>query len=324
MPPGKRAGPCGHRPLPLPRIGDELYLFVWREKVIPTLGVVLVDWARSAPTASSSATRPATSARSPTRPSPRWPRSSTSPRTTEAGGGDRRPDEGTPRGCQPELPALRSCLIHLHYRRREYWPKWPTTGHLRRAARAPTAGGRKEPVAETTVSTRSSPAAGPPEGALERSAGAFTRAQGSSGRAPREAPAAILSSKRDFAYIFQGGQIPCRGKSCSSSWRSRSCSVRPSSPRAVATQGPPGRATSRRRLLPPPPASRSRSASTRASAGSWRWMPSSPSTASRWRWKRSATSGWAGLSSTSRRTTHPTPSRPWTRRASSWRATRSR
>lgn len=26
------------------RIGDELYLFVWREKVIPTLGVVLVDW----------------------------------------------------------------------------------------------------------------------------------------------------------------------------------------------------------------------------------------------------------------------------------------
>ena len=28
------------------RIADELYLFVWREKVIPTLGVVLVDWAR--------------------------------------------------------------------------------------------------------------------------------------------------------------------------------------------------------------------------------------------------------------------------------------
>jgi len=27
------------------RIADELYLFVWREKVIPTLGVVLVDWA---------------------------------------------------------------------------------------------------------------------------------------------------------------------------------------------------------------------------------------------------------------------------------------
>jgi hypothetical protein len=26
------------------RIGDELYLFVWREKVIPTLGVVIVDW----------------------------------------------------------------------------------------------------------------------------------------------------------------------------------------------------------------------------------------------------------------------------------------
>ena len=26
------------------RIGDELYLFVWREKVIPTLGVVMVDW----------------------------------------------------------------------------------------------------------------------------------------------------------------------------------------------------------------------------------------------------------------------------------------
>lgn len=26
------------------KIGDELYLFVWREKVIPTLGVVLVDW----------------------------------------------------------------------------------------------------------------------------------------------------------------------------------------------------------------------------------------------------------------------------------------
>jgi hypothetical protein len=26
------------------RIGDELYLFVWREKVIPTLGVVVVDW----------------------------------------------------------------------------------------------------------------------------------------------------------------------------------------------------------------------------------------------------------------------------------------
>ena len=27
------------------RIADGLYLFVWREKVIPTLGVVLVDWA---------------------------------------------------------------------------------------------------------------------------------------------------------------------------------------------------------------------------------------------------------------------------------------
>ena len=27
------------------RIADELYLFVWREKVIPTLGIVLVDWA---------------------------------------------------------------------------------------------------------------------------------------------------------------------------------------------------------------------------------------------------------------------------------------
>jgi hypothetical protein len=26
------------------RITDELYLFVWREKVIPTLGIVLVDW----------------------------------------------------------------------------------------------------------------------------------------------------------------------------------------------------------------------------------------------------------------------------------------
>ena len=26
------------------KIGDEFYLFVWREKVIPTLGVVLVDW----------------------------------------------------------------------------------------------------------------------------------------------------------------------------------------------------------------------------------------------------------------------------------------
>jgi hypothetical protein len=26
------------------RIADDLYLFVWREKVIPTLGVVLVDW----------------------------------------------------------------------------------------------------------------------------------------------------------------------------------------------------------------------------------------------------------------------------------------
>lgn len=26
------------------KIGDDLYLFVWREKVIPTLGVVLVDW----------------------------------------------------------------------------------------------------------------------------------------------------------------------------------------------------------------------------------------------------------------------------------------
>ncbi len=25
-------------------IGDELYLFVWREKIVPTLGVVLVDW----------------------------------------------------------------------------------------------------------------------------------------------------------------------------------------------------------------------------------------------------------------------------------------
>ena len=30
---------CHHR-----SIGDELYLFVWREKVIPTLGVVIVDW----------------------------------------------------------------------------------------------------------------------------------------------------------------------------------------------------------------------------------------------------------------------------------------
>jgi hypothetical protein len=28
------------------KIGDELYLFVWREKVIPTLGVVIVDWRR--------------------------------------------------------------------------------------------------------------------------------------------------------------------------------------------------------------------------------------------------------------------------------------
>ena len=27
------------------RIAEELYLFVWREKVVPTLGVVLVDWA---------------------------------------------------------------------------------------------------------------------------------------------------------------------------------------------------------------------------------------------------------------------------------------
>ncbi len=26
------------------KIGDDLYLFVWREKIIPTLGVVLVDW----------------------------------------------------------------------------------------------------------------------------------------------------------------------------------------------------------------------------------------------------------------------------------------
>jgi hypothetical protein len=26
------------------KIADELYLFVWREKVIPTLGIVLVDW----------------------------------------------------------------------------------------------------------------------------------------------------------------------------------------------------------------------------------------------------------------------------------------
>jgi len=32
---------CHHR-----KIGDELYLFVWREKVIPTLGVVMVDWRR--------------------------------------------------------------------------------------------------------------------------------------------------------------------------------------------------------------------------------------------------------------------------------------
>ena len=31
---------CHHR-----RLGDQLYLFVWREKIIPTLGVVLVDWA---------------------------------------------------------------------------------------------------------------------------------------------------------------------------------------------------------------------------------------------------------------------------------------
>ncbi|MGE5229018.1 MAG: MoaF C-terminal domain-containing protein [Deltaproteobacteria bacterium] len=30
---------CHHR-----EIGEKLYLFVWREKVIPTLGVVLVDW----------------------------------------------------------------------------------------------------------------------------------------------------------------------------------------------------------------------------------------------------------------------------------------
>ena len=30
---------CHHR-----RIADELYLFVWREKIVPTLGVVLVDW----------------------------------------------------------------------------------------------------------------------------------------------------------------------------------------------------------------------------------------------------------------------------------------
>jgi len=28
------------------KLGEELYLFVWREKVIPTLGVVLVDWER--------------------------------------------------------------------------------------------------------------------------------------------------------------------------------------------------------------------------------------------------------------------------------------
>jgi MoaF C-terminal domain/MoaF N-terminal domain len=27
------------------RIADDLYLFVWREKIVPTLGVVLVDWA---------------------------------------------------------------------------------------------------------------------------------------------------------------------------------------------------------------------------------------------------------------------------------------
>ena len=27
-------------------IGEELYLFVWREKIVPTLGVVLVDWRR--------------------------------------------------------------------------------------------------------------------------------------------------------------------------------------------------------------------------------------------------------------------------------------
>lgn len=32
---------CHHREL-----GDELYLFVWREKIIPTLGVVIVDWRR--------------------------------------------------------------------------------------------------------------------------------------------------------------------------------------------------------------------------------------------------------------------------------------
>ena len=30
---------------PMIRLGDQLYLFVWREKIIPTLGVVLVDWA---------------------------------------------------------------------------------------------------------------------------------------------------------------------------------------------------------------------------------------------------------------------------------------
>ncbi len=28
------------------KVGEELYLFVWREKIVPTLGVVLVDWRR--------------------------------------------------------------------------------------------------------------------------------------------------------------------------------------------------------------------------------------------------------------------------------------
>ena len=26
------------------KLGDRLYLFVWRERVVPTLGVVVVDW----------------------------------------------------------------------------------------------------------------------------------------------------------------------------------------------------------------------------------------------------------------------------------------
>ncbi len=49
------------------KLGDRLYLFVWRERVVPTLGVVVVDWRDMGAAASSAATsRARSAARSPT------------------------------------------------------------------------------------------------------------------------------------------------------------------------------------------------------------------------------------------------------------------